>query len=66
MATREPNGSGDHGETVAAECINNGTVCKCCLVPFKDTAPGSERVCDLCWEAAGVVDGELDTGGEEE
>lgn len=66
MSQKRNHQDGENGESVAADAISNGVVCKCCLVPFKDTAPGNERVCDLCWEKAGIVDGELDTGGDEE
>lgn len=66
MSNKTDQRNGDNGESVAAEVISTGAVCKNCLVPFKDNAPGQERVCDLCWEAAREVDGELDTGGDEE
>lgn len=66
MSQKRNHQHGENGESVAANVIRNGVVCKCCLVPFKDEAPGQERVCDLCWEAAGELDGELDTGGDEE
>lgn len=65
MSDRQPTDQQSHGETVEAECINVGAVCANCLVPFKDKAPGQRRVCELCWEAAGVVDGEINDGDEE-
>lgn len=66
MSQKRDHQHGENGVSVAANVIRNGVVCKCCLVPFKDEATGHPRVCDLCWEAAREVDGELDTGGEEE